>query len=47
MRTTRCTYGCASIAVIPRDRSGKCIWTDPGLEPDPAKWKTELIWPIK
>jgi len=21
-------------------------WTDPGLEPDPSKWKTELMWPI-
>ena len=21
--------------------------TDPGLEPDPSKWKTELMWPIK
>lgn len=22
-------------------------WTDPGLEPDPRKWKTQIIWPIK
>jgi effector-binding domain-containing protein len=22
-------------------------WTDPGLEPDPSKWKTELMWPIE
>lgn len=22
-------------------------WTDPGKEPDPAKRRTELIWPIK
>jgi len=22
-------------------------WTDPGQEPDPGKWKTELVWPIK
>lgn len=22
-------------------------WTDPGLEPNPDKWKTELMWPIK
>ncbi len=22
-------------------------WTDPGHEPDPGKWKTELVWPIK
>ena len=22
-------------------------WTDPGIEPDPKKWRTQLIWPIK
>ncbi|MBL8769455.1 MAG: GyrI-like domain-containing protein [Planctomycetes bacterium] len=22
-------------------------WTDPGLEPDPLKWRTQIIWPIK
>jgi effector-binding domain-containing protein len=22
-------------------------WTDPGLEPDPAKWRTQIIWPIE
>lgn len=21
-------------------------WTDPGLEPDPKKWRTQVIWPI-
>ena len=21
--------------------------TDPGKEPNPAKWKTELLWPIR
>jgi effector-binding domain-containing protein len=21
--------------------------TDPGLEPDPTRWKTELMWPVK
>jgi hypothetical protein len=21
-------------------------WTDPGMEPDPAKWRTKLVWPI-
>jgi effector-binding domain-containing protein len=33
-----------------RDSAGpqwEVYWTDPGLEPDPSKWKTELIWPIK
>lgn len=22
-------------------------WTDPGREPNPEKWKTELMWPIR
>lgn len=22
-------------------------WTDPGREPDPTKWKTELMWPVE
>jgi effector-binding domain-containing protein len=22
-------------------------WTDPGQEPDPSRWKTELILPIR
>jgi effector-binding domain-containing protein len=22
-------------------------WTDPGLEPDPAKWRTQIYWPLK
>jgi effector-binding domain-containing protein len=22
-------------------------WTDPGEEPDPAKWRTEVVWPIR
>ncbi|HEX5133319.1 MAG TPA: GyrI-like domain-containing protein [Candidatus Krumholzibacteria bacterium] len=22
-------------------------WTDPGREPNPENWKTELMWPIK
>lgn len=33
-----------------RDSAGaqwEVYWTDPGLEPDPHKWKTELMWPIK
>ena len=21
-------------------------WTDPGIEPDPAKWRTQVFWPI-
>lgn len=22
-------------------------WTDPGLEQDPAKWRTQILWPVK
>ncbi|MFG0318740.1 MAG: GyrI-like domain-containing protein [Planctomycetota bacterium JB042] len=22
-------------------------WTDPGLEPDPKKWRTQVYWPVK
>ena len=22
-------------------------WTDPGLEKDPAKWRTQIVWPIE
>ena len=22
-------------------------WTDPGEEPDPARWRTEVVWPIR
>jgi effector-binding domain-containing protein len=22
-------------------------WTDPGIEPDPAKWRTQIYWPVK
>jgi effector-binding domain-containing protein len=22
-------------------------WTDPGLEPDPKKWRTQIMWPIE
>ena len=22
-------------------------WTDPGIEPDPAKWRTRIYWPVK
>lgn len=22
-------------------------WTDPGIEPDPAKWRTQIVWPVK
>lgn len=22
-------------------------WTDPGMEPDPSKWRTKIVWPIE
>jgi len=22
-------------------------WTDPGLEPDPSTWRTQLLWPVE
>lgn len=22
-------------------------WTDPGMEPDPQKWRTQVLWPVK
>lgn len=22
-------------------------WTDPGIEPDPTQWKTQVLWPIR
>lgn len=22
-------------------------WTDPGIEPDPSKWRTQVFWPVK
>lgn len=22
-------------------------WTDPGIEPDPSTWKTEVLWPVE
>lgn len=22
-------------------------WTDPGIEPDPARWRTQVLWPVE
>ena len=22
-------------------------WTDPGMEPDASKWRTQILWPVK
>jgi hypothetical protein len=39
MRTSRSTASSAALAV-----GG---WTDPGMEPDPSKWRTKVVWPVK
>lgn len=31
----------------PRAAPWEIYWTDPGLEPDPAKWRTQIFWPVK
>lgn len=31
----------------PRGAPWEVYWSDPQQEPDPAKWKTEVIWPIR
>ncbi len=30
-------------------RGGFCeiYWTDPGLEPDPSTWRTQILWPVE
>ena len=30
----------------PRGAPWEVYWTGPGVEPDSAKWKTEIVWPI-
>jgi effector-binding domain-containing protein len=30
-----------------RDAFWEVYWTDPGLEPDPGKWRTQIVWPIE
>ncbi len=32
-----------------RQRGGfwEIYWTDPGIEPDPARWRTQILWPIE
>ena len=22
-------------------------WTDPGMEADPSKWRTKVVWPVR
>jgi effector-binding domain-containing protein len=29
-----------------RGAAWEIYWTDPGIEPDPAKWRTQVLWPI-
>ncbi|MBK9386012.1 MAG: GyrI-like domain-containing protein [Planctomycetes bacterium] len=32
-----------------RSRSAffEMYWTDPGLEPDPKEWRTQVLWPVE
>jgi effector-binding domain-containing protein len=31
----------------PRGGFWEVYWTDPGLEPDPSTWRTQLFWPVE
>ena len=31
----------------PNGAPWEVYWTDPGLEPDPQKWRTQLFWPVQ
>lgn len=49
--TLRAAYGALETWMSDQDRRPvgapwEVYWTDPGETPDPAEWKTEVIWPI-
>ena len=31
----------------PRGGFWEVYWTDPGLEPDPSSWRTQIFWPVE
>jgi effector-binding domain-containing protein len=31
----------------PRSPRWEMYWTDPGIEPDTKKWRTQIVWPVK
>lgn len=31
----------------PRGGHWEVYWTDPGMEPDPKRWRTQVLWPVK
>ena len=33
--------------VKPRGGFWEIYWTDPGLEPDPSTWRTQIYWPVE
>ena len=33
--------------LTPRGGTWEVYWTDPGLEPDAAKWRTQLFVPVR
>jgi len=37
----------AAQGLVSRGGMWEVYWTDPGLEPDMAKWRTELVWPVQ
>ena len=43
----RLTNWVAERGFEPNGGMWEVYWTDPGLEPDPSKWKTQIIWPTK
>jgi effector-binding domain-containing protein len=36
-----------SEALAPRGGFWETYWTDPGLEPDPSTWRTQIHWPVE
>jgi len=35
-----------SQSLAPRGPFWEIYWTDPGIERDPAKWRTQILWPV-
>lgn len=37
----------AAETLTPRAGFWEIYWTDPGLEPDPSSWRTQILWPVE
>ena len=37
----------AELKLTPRAGPWETCWTDPGMVPDPAKWKAQLFLPVE